>query len=132
MSAIKTATPTLVYSAVSDAATTQQEINKIKNKNIRMYHPWSSLTDGGLYDELSHSAIAVFRLVDNLMPCRLHSSCHVQWPNYKLKPVANINRDAGANIITWYWSDVLCMNDHTQTRSTTQISVNQFKIMMTL
>ena len=33
-----------------DAAETQQEINKIKNKNIRMYHPWSSLTDGGLYE----------------------------------------------------------------------------------
>ena len=30
----------------------QPEINNIKNnkldKNIRMYHPWSSLTDGGL------------------------------------------------------------------------------------
>ena len=29
----------------------EQEFNKIKNKNknIRMYNPWSSLTDGGLY-----------------------------------------------------------------------------------
>ena len=44
LSATKTATPT--FSATSDAATTQQEIKKIKNKNIRMYHPWSSLTDG--------------------------------------------------------------------------------------
>ena len=23
---------------------------KLKNINIRMYHPWSSVTDGGLYD----------------------------------------------------------------------------------
>ena len=51
ISATKTASPTSVFSAISDAATTQQEINKIKTKNIRMYHPWSSLTDGGLYDE---------------------------------------------------------------------------------
>ena len=41
MSAIKTATPAWVSSATSDGATAQQE--------IRMYHPWSSLTDGGLY-----------------------------------------------------------------------------------
>ena len=34
VSATKTATPALVCSATSDAATTQQEINKIKNKNI--------------------------------------------------------------------------------------------------
>ena len=40
------ATPTLVSSAKSDADTAQQEI---KNKNIRMYHPWSSLTDEGPY-----------------------------------------------------------------------------------
>ena len=39
MSAIKTVIPTLVFSALNDAATTQPEINKIKN----MYHPWSSL-----------------------------------------------------------------------------------------
>ena len=52
MSAIKTAIHTFVFSAISDAATTQQEINKIKNKKIRMYHPWSSLTDGGLDDDL--------------------------------------------------------------------------------
>ena len=44
---------TLDFSAINHAATTQQEINKIKNKNkyIRMYHPSSSLTDGGLYDD---------------------------------------------------------------------------------
>ena len=48
MCAIKTAIPTLAFSAISDAATTKPEINKIKNKNIRMYHPWSSLNDGGL------------------------------------------------------------------------------------
>ena len=54
MSAIKAAIPTLVFSAITDAATTQQEINKKnKNKNIRMYHPWSSLTDGGIYDLFS-------------------------------------------------------------------------------
>ena len=35
-----------------DAATTQQEINQIKNKNFRMYHPWSSLTDRCLYEFL--------------------------------------------------------------------------------
>ena len=52
MSAIKTAIHALVFSAISDVAATQQEINKIKNKNIRMYHPWSSLTDGGLYVNL--------------------------------------------------------------------------------
>ena len=53
LSATKTATPTLAFSVINDAATTQREINKIKNKNkyIRMYHPWSSLTDGGLYDD---------------------------------------------------------------------------------
>ena len=41
LSATKTATTTLDFSVISDAATTQQEINKIrnKNKNIRMYHP---------------------------------------------------------------------------------------------
>ena len=39
-------------SAINDAATTQREINKIKNKYIWMYHPWSSLTDGGLNDEV--------------------------------------------------------------------------------
>ena len=50
-SATKTATPTLVFSAISDAATTQQQITKIK-KTIMMYHPWSSLTDGGLYEQL--------------------------------------------------------------------------------
>ena len=33
MSAIKTAIPTLVFSAISDAATIEQEINKVKNKN---------------------------------------------------------------------------------------------------
>ena len=33
MSAILTAFPTLVFSAISDAATTQPEINKIKNKH---------------------------------------------------------------------------------------------------
>ena len=50
MSAIKTAIHALVFSAISDATATQQEINKkLKTKNIRMYHPWSSLTDGGLY-----------------------------------------------------------------------------------
>ena len=32
MSAIKTAIPTLVFSAISDAAITQQEIDNIKNK----------------------------------------------------------------------------------------------------
>ena len=32
MFAIKTAIPTLVFSAISDAVTTQPEINKIKNK----------------------------------------------------------------------------------------------------
>ena len=51
VSATKTATAVLACSATSDAATTQPENNKIKNKNrnIRMYHPRSSLTDGGLY-----------------------------------------------------------------------------------
>ena len=51
MSAINTAIPTLVFSAISDAAITQPETNKIKTKNIRMYHPWSSLTDEGLNDD---------------------------------------------------------------------------------
>ena len=32
MSAIKTATPTVVFSAISDAATTQQEINLARNQ----------------------------------------------------------------------------------------------------
>ena len=32
MSAIKTVTPTLVFSAISDVATTLPEINKIKNE----------------------------------------------------------------------------------------------------
>ena len=41
---------------------TQQEINKIKNKNIRMYHPWSSLTDGGLYDDDIRFHFGVFGL----------------------------------------------------------------------
>ena len=47
MTATKTA---LVSSATSDADTARQEINKInnQNQNIRMYHPRSSLTDGGL------------------------------------------------------------------------------------
>ena len=39
---------------------------------------------------LSH--IPVFRLVDNLM---LSSHQIVHWPNYKLKPFANYNRDTG-------------------------------------
>ena len=26
---------------------------RIKNKNIRIYHPWSSLTGGGLFDEMT-------------------------------------------------------------------------------
>ncbi len=34
MSAIKTAIHALVFSAISDAAATQQEVNKIINKNI--------------------------------------------------------------------------------------------------
>ena len=54
MSARKTATLASGFSVINDAGTTQQVINKIKNKNkyIRMYHPWSSdsLTEGGLYD----------------------------------------------------------------------------------
>ena len=50
VSATTYATPALVCSVTSDAATTQQEINTIRNKNIMMYHPWSSLTDGGLYE----------------------------------------------------------------------------------
>ena len=58
MSAMKTAIPSLVFSAISDAATTQQEINKIKNKDIRMYHPWSSLTDGGLHDYVDHCVLS--------------------------------------------------------------------------
>ena len=45
LSATKTAIPTLGFSAIIDAATTQQDIYKIKNIKIRMYHPWSSLTD---------------------------------------------------------------------------------------
>ena len=63
MSAIKTAIPTLVFSAISDAETIQQKINKIKikNKNIRMYHAWSSLSDGGLYDDLIWSINFSFR-----------------------------------------------------------------------
>ena len=36
------------------------------------------------------SVIAVFRLVDNIMPSRLQI---VRWPNSKLKPFANSNRD---------------------------------------
>ena len=41
LSATKIATPTLGFSAINDAATTQREINKIKNKSkyIRMCHP---------------------------------------------------------------------------------------------
>ena len=35
MSAIKNTIPTLVFSAISDAATTQPEINKIKNKKTK-------------------------------------------------------------------------------------------------
>ncbi len=50
VSAIKTVIPTLVFSAISDAATTRPQINIVKNKNITMYHPWSSLTAGGLYE----------------------------------------------------------------------------------
>ena len=51
LSATKTAAPALVFSVISDAATTQQEINIIKNENIRLYHPRSSLTEGSLYEE---------------------------------------------------------------------------------
>ena len=43
------ATPALVSSATRDASTAQEYMNKIKNKNLRMYHPLSPLTDGGLY-----------------------------------------------------------------------------------
>ena len=52
----ETAIHALVFSVISDAAATQQEINEIKNKNIRMYHPWSSLTDGGLYKKCDRQA----------------------------------------------------------------------------
>ena len=45
---------------------------------------------------VSVSAIAVFRLVDSLMPGRLRI---VHWPNYKLKPFANSNRDAGFTLV---------------------------------
>ena len=55
----ETATPTLVVSAISDAARTQTEINKIKNKCIRMYHPWSSLTDGGLNERIWNIKVRV-------------------------------------------------------------------------
>ena len=41
------------------------------------------------------SAIAVFRLVDNLMPSHLQI---VHWPNYKLGPLANSNRDNGSEV----------------------------------
>ena len=34
LSATKTATPTLVFSAISDAVTTQQQINKIKKQTL--------------------------------------------------------------------------------------------------
>ena len=59
MSAIKTSIPTLVFSAIRDAAKAHPEINIIKNKNIRihMYHPWSSMTDGGLND---HTHVMIF------------------------------------------------------------------------
>ena len=52
VSARKTATLASGFSVINDAGTTQQVINTIKNKNkyIRMYHPWSSLTEGSLYD----------------------------------------------------------------------------------
>ena len=46
LAATKTAIPALVFPVISDAATTHQESNAIKNKNIRMYHPWSYLTVG--------------------------------------------------------------------------------------
>ena len=36
ISAIKTAIPTLVFSAISDAATTHQKFNKIKNKKQKL------------------------------------------------------------------------------------------------
>ena len=55
ISATKAATPAFVSSATIDAATSEQEINKIKNKQNtlgsmpRMYHSLSSLIDGGLY-----------------------------------------------------------------------------------
>ena len=48
---VMSAIPTLVFLAISDAATTGKKLIKIRKKNIRMYHPWSYLTDGGLYDE---------------------------------------------------------------------------------
>ena len=69
-SGIKTAIPTLDFSAISDAAMTQPEINKIRNKKIRMYHPWSSLTDGGLYEYcVVHLALCFARYV--LVHCAL-------------------------------------------------------------
>ena len=49
MSAIKTAIPIIgLFSHKRRCDTTQPEINKMENKNIRIYHPWSSLTDRGL------------------------------------------------------------------------------------
>ena len=57
MSATKTAIPTLVFSAISDAATIQQEINN--NKNIDVSSLVISLTDGGLCETL-HIHIVAF------------------------------------------------------------------------
>ena len=54
---------------MSQAATAQQEINKSKNKNVLKdvglvgYHPWSSLTDGGLHDDCHYHSLPQIKLL---------------------------------------------------------------------
>ena len=74
----------LVCSATSDAATTQQEINKIKNKNIRMYHPWSLLTDGHLYGH-SVNSIQFNSIIYSHNTVQLYSM-HVSVTKYNVDP----------------------------------------------
>ena len=71
------------FSAISDAATTQPESNKIK-KN-RMYHPWITLTDGGLaYDEWPPNRMCLLLQADCKV-CRLFSLFHTITKTLTLK-----------------------------------------------
>ena len=73
LSATKTAIPTFVLLAISDAAPTQQEITKNKIKNIRMYHPWSYLTEGSQY------SMSVLHYIIIAEQQRVHATVVLRW-----------------------------------------------------
>ena len=50
-------------------------VNSVKNQNIRMYHPWSYLSDGGLDDNNMPTASDVLACSTLYMRCKIGNKC---------------------------------------------------------